>query len=73
MQGGDIMDMSMVNSISNYQAAQTMNAVSVAVLGKAMDVQETQGAGVVKMIESVQGPTENSVRSHLGGNFDMFI
>ena len=45
--------------------------VSVAVLSKAMDTNETLSAGLVDMIDSAA--MENSVTPWVGGNFDMKI
>ncbi|MCR5398283.1 MAG: YjfB family protein [Lachnospiraceae bacterium] len=49
----------------------TASEVSVAVLGNAMDQQEIQGAGIVKMIDSAA--MEGSVNPDLGGNIDVRI
>ncbi|MBQ8246967.1 MAG: YjfB family protein [Lachnospiraceae bacterium] len=45
--------------------------VSVAVLGKAMDTAETQGAQIVQMIDSAA--MQRSVAPHLGGNIDISV
>ena len=45
--------------------------VSTAVLGKAMDMNETLGAGLVQMIDSAA--MENSVTPWIGSNFDVTV
>ena len=45
--------------------------VSTAVLGKAMDMNETLGAGLVQMIYSAA--MENSVTPWIGSNFDVTV
>lgn len=47
------------------------NDVSVAMLGKAMDVSETLGEGMVEMLDSAA--MEQSVRPYLGGNIDLRV
>lgn len=50
---------------------QTQNDVSTAVLSKALDMNEIQGQGLVKMIDSAA--MERSVNPAVGSNFDMHI
>ena len=45
--------------------------VGTAVLGKAMDMNETLGAGLVEMIDSAA--LENSVTPWIGSNFDVRV
>ena len=45
--------------------------VSTAVIGKAMDMNETLGAGLVQMIDSAA--MENSVTPWIGSNFDVTV
>ena len=45
--------------------------VSIAVLGKAMDTAESQGAQIVKMIDGAA--MQHSVQPHLGGNIDISV
>ena len=40
-------------------------------LGKALDTQEVEGAGLVQMIDSAA--MERSVNPSVGGNFDMSV
>lgn len=47
----------------------TANDVGMAVLGKAMDQNEIQGAGLVNMIDAAA--MERSVNPAVGSNFDM--
>jgi hypothetical protein len=48
---------------------QTANEVGMAVLSKAMDQNEIQGAGLVNMIDAAA--MERSVNPAVGANFDM--
>ncbi|MBQ0028322.1 MAG: YjfB family protein [Lachnospiraceae bacterium] len=50
---------------------QTQNDVSTAVLSKALDQNEIQGQGILKMIDSAA--MERSVNPSVGSNFDMHI
>lgn len=45
--------------------------ISIAVLGKAMDVNEELGAGMVQMLDAAA--MERSVNPNLGGNIDIYI
>ena len=45
--------------------------IGVAVLGKAMDLSETLGAGMVEMLDAAA--MEQSVAPHIGGNIDVSI
>lgn len=45
--------------------------IGVAVLGKAMDTAEVQGAQMVQMIDSAA--IQRSVQPHLGGNIDISV
>lgn len=49
----------------------TQSQVSMAVLSKAMDANETMGAGMVKMIDAAA--MEQSVNPEIGANFDVRI
>lgn len=44
---------------------------SVMMLGKAMDLNETLGAGMVEMLDSAA--MENSVTPYIGGNIDIRV
>lgn len=50
---------------------QTANQVSTAVLDKALETNESLGAGMVQMIDAAA--MERSVNPNVGGNFDMRI
>lgn len=50
---------------------QTPNSISTAVLGKALDLNEIQGQGIIKMIDSAA--MERSVNPSVGSNFDMLV
>ena len=50
---------------------QTQNDVSTAVLSKALDQNEIQGQGILKMTDSAA--MERSVNPSVGSNFDMHI
>ncbi len=50
---------------------QTANEVGMAVLSKAMDQNEIQGAGLVNMIDAAA--MERSVNPAVGANFDMSV
>lgn len=62
-------------SLSMSQANLSQNGlsqkVSLAVLDKAMDLNEEMGAGLVRMMDAAT--MENSVNPAVGGNFDMRI
>lgn len=62
-------------SLSLSQANLSQNGlsqkVSLAVLDKAMDLNEEMGAGLVRMMDAAA--MENSVNPAVGGNFDMRI
>jgi len=49
----------------------TANDVGMAVLSKAMDQSEIQGAGLVNMIDAAA--MERSVNPSVGSNFDMLV
>ncbi len=49
----------------------TANEVGMAVLSKAMDQNEIQGAGLVNMIDAAA--MERSVNPAVGSNFDMMV
>lgn len=49
----------------------TQNQVSAAVLAKAMDTNESLGAGMIEMIDAAA--MENTVTPWIGGNFDARI
>ena len=49
----------------------TANEVGMAVLSKAMDQNEIQGAGLVQMIDAAA--MERSVNPAVGANFDMSV
>lgn len=48
----------------------TQNQVGTAVLSKALDAQEAQGASMIAMMDRSM---ELSVNPHIGGNFDMSV
>jgi len=50
---------------------QTANQVSTAVLDKALETNESLGAGMVQMIDAAA--MERSVNPNVGANFDMRI
>ena len=50
---------------------QVKNQVGTAVLDKALETNETLGAGMVQMIDAAA--MERSVNPHVGANFDMYI
>ena len=50
---------------------QTANQVSTAVLDKALETNESLGAGMVEMIDAAA--MERSVNPNVGANFDMRI
>lgn len=50
---------------------QTANQVSTAVLDKALETNESLGAGMVQMIDAAA--MERSVNPNVGGNFDVRI
>ncbi len=62
----DIAGLSMALAQTSVQ-----NDVSMAVLSKAMDANETMGDGIVKMIDAAA--MERSVTPHIGGNIDISI
>lgn len=62
----DIAALSTALSTSSIQSQ-----VSVAVLGKTMDTNESLGAGLVQMIDSAA--MERSVNPHIGSNLDLRI
>lgn len=47
------------------------NDVSVAVLGKALDMNEVLGDGMVKMLDAAA--MERSVTPYVGGNLDVMV
>lgn len=50
---------------------QVQNQVGTAVLDKALETNESLGAGMVQMIDAAA--MERSVNPHVGGNFDIRI
>ena len=50
---------------------QVQNQVSTAVLDKALEMNESLGAGMVQMIDAAA--MERSVNPHIGANFDIRI
>lgn len=62
----DIAGLSMALAQTSVQ-----NDVSMAVLSKAMDVNETMGDGIANMIDAVA--MERSVTPHIGSNIDISI
>ena len=62
----DIAGLSMALAQTSVQ-----NDVSMAVLSKAMDANETMGDGIVKMIDAAA--MERSVTPHIGGNIAISI
>ncbi len=63
----------MAMNIANQQKMPTEFGTKI--LSKAMDAQQQEGAGVLKMIAEAPNPAqmENSVNPHVGGNFDMRV
>lgn len=53
------------------QANQISSQLSVAILSKQLDQQQTEGASLIHMLE--RSTMENSVTPHIGGNIDTFI
>jgi len=51
--------------------AKTANSVGTAVLSKSLDANETQGAGILKMIDAAA--MERSVNPSVGSKFDMLV
>nr|WP_315103940.1 YjfB family protein [uncultured Catonella sp.] len=56
--------MNIASLSTDLAMSNTMTAVSTAVMKQTMDVNETLGAGMIKMME-------NSVTPHLGNNIDV--
>lgn len=52
-------------------SSKLQNDVSTMMLGKQIDQANTEGAGLVKMIDSAA--MELSVNPHIGSNFDMSV
>lgn len=59
----------------NMANQRTQSEVGMKMLSKALDAQQLEGAGVLKMISEAPGAAqmENSVNPHIGGNFDMRV
>lgn len=55
----------------NMSAIETNTKVGTAILSKALDTNETLGAGMVEMIDAAA--MERSVNPNLGANIDMYI
>jgi len=51
--------------------SKSLTNVGTAVLGKAIDTAQEEGAAMVNMIDSAA--MERSVTPHIGGNFDMSV
>lgn len=51
----------------------TLSDVGTAMLSKTMDLQKTEGAGVVQMMDASAQAMELSVNPHIGANFDMSV
>ncbi|MBO4988161.1 MAG: YjfB family protein [Lachnospiraceae bacterium] len=62
----DIASISMAMAQTN-----TLSKIGVAVLDKAMEVNEVAGQGIVNMIDAAA--MERSVNPSVGGNFDMLV
>ena len=62
----DIASISMAMAQTN-----TLSKIGVAVLDKAMEVNEVAGQGIVNMIDTAA--MERSVNPSVGGNFDMLV
>ena len=62
----DIASISMAMAQTN-----TLSKIGVAVLDKAMEVNEVAGQGIVNMIDAAA--MERSVNPSIGGNFDMLV
>lgn len=61
-----------IASISTQLAmSRNLTDVGTAMLSKTMDMQKTEGNGIVQMINAAA--MENSVNPHIGGNFDASI
>ncbi|MBO6206279.1 MAG: YjfB family protein [Lachnospiraceae bacterium] len=55
----------------NLAQRSNMGDIGTAVLGEALDSQETAGAGLIKMIDAAA--MERSVNPNVGGNFDISV
>lgn len=53
------------------QANQISTQLSVAILSKQLDQQQTEGSSLIDMLE--RSTLENSVTPHIGGNIDTFV
>ncbi len=63
----DIANAGSALSAVNQAAPSSLNsAISIKMLDKALDMNETMNAGLTKMMEM-------SVNPHIGGNFDMYV
>ena len=61
-----------IGALSTAMAAnQIGNQWGMAMLSKAMDTQQTEAAGVIKMMDSAA--MERSVNPAVGGHFDMSV
>lgn len=67
----EVTDMDIAKLAMNMTQVNTQQAVGTAVLGKAMDSQETAGEGLLKLMDAAA--MELSVNPHIGGNFDMSV
>lgn len=67
--GGDIMDIAAIST--QLAMSKNLSDVGTAMLSKTMDMQKTEAAGIVNMIDAAS--MERAVNPHIGGNFDMSI
>lgn len=57
------------NAVTSASSASNMGQIGVAVAAKALDTQESMGAGLVNMINAAD--MERSVNPYVGGGFDV--
>lgn len=61
-----------IAGVSTALSSVSLNSrIGTAVLAKALDTEETLGAGIVEMIDAAA--MERSVNPHIGSNFDMSV
>ena len=70
--------MDLTAAITNFQSARTLSAVQIKVARKALDMQEFQGAAVIKLIEAAgesaakAGDSLVAAATGLGGSVDTY-
>ena len=67
----DISGLNMATYATNYAQSKLVNEVGTAVLSKALDNQQAEAGGLLKMMDAAA--MELSVNPHIGGNFDMSV